>query len=188
MELPQIRMQSQMAKISMTTQPARQEIHQPNADLSIQQPHATITMQTTPSKLTIDQSQAWEDMNLRSVFRATEKLAQEGMQAALEGAGRRASQGTELMKIENKGNPLVSQAFQNAHEPPRSLGIKFIPSLNAVKINYEPSKVDINVTTNKPIIESHANKPEINYIPGSVDITLAQHHSLEIDFVNLFPK
>jgi len=188
MELPQIRMQSQMARISITTQPARQEIQQPKADLSIQQPHAEVSMRTTPSKLTIDQTQAWEDMNLRSVSRLTEKFAQDGKQAVAEGTGRRASQGTELMKIENKGNPLVSQAFQNAHEPPRALGIKFIPSLNAVKINYEPSKLDINIQPNKPIIESRVNKPEINYIPGSVDITLAQRESLEIDFVNIFPE
>ncbi|WP_042142651.1 DUF6470 family protein [Paucisalibacillus sp. EB02] len=188
MEVPQIRMQSQMAKISISTQPAMQEIHQPKADLSIQQPHAEISMQTTPSKLTIDQTQAWEDMNLRSAFRLTEKLAQDGQQAIAEGTGRRASQGTELMKIENKGNPLVSQAFQNAYEPPRSLGIKFIPSLHAVKINYEPSKVDVNVKPNKPIIETRVNKPEINYVPGSVDISMAQHQNLEIDFVNLFSK
>ena len=115
MELPQIRMQSQMAKISLSTQASRQEIRQPKADLSIQQPHAEISMRTTPSKLTIDQTGAWEDMNLRSVFRLTEKFAQDGKQAVAEGTGRRASQGTELMKIENKGNPLVSQAFQNAY-------------------------------------------------------------------------
>jgi hypothetical protein len=188
MELPQIRMQSQMAKISITTQPARQEIRQPKADLSIQQPHAEISMRTKPLKLTIDQTQAWEDMNLRNVFRLTEKFAQEGKRAASEGTGRRASQGTELMRIENKGNPIVSQAFQNAYEPPRSLGIKFIPSLGAVKINYEPSRVEIDVKPNKPIIEARANKPEIGFIPGSVNITMQQYQNLEIDFVNLFSK
>lgn len=188
MQLPQIRMESQMARISLTTQPARQEIRQPKADLSIQQPHADVSMRTIPSKLTIDQTQAWEDMNLKSAIRSIEENAQKGKQGALEGIGRRASQGTELMKIENKGNPLISQSFQNAHEPPSALGIKFIPSLNAVKINYQPSKVEIDVRPNKPIIDVQLNKPEVNYIPGSVDITMAQYQELDIDFVNLFPN
>ncbi|MEN2768735.1 DUF6470 family protein [Ornithinibacillus xuwenensis] len=183
MEIPQIRIQSQMAKINISTQSGKQEIRQPKADLSIQQPRAEITMKTTPSKLSIDQTQAWEDMNIRSIERFNEKVAQEAKQAALEGMGRRASQGTELMKIENKGNPLISQAFTNAHDPMRALGIKFIPSVFAVKINYQPSDVQIDVKANKPIIDATVNKPEVNYIPGSVDISMAQYQDLEIDFV-----
>lgn len=188
MQLPQIRLESQMARINMTTQPAGQEIQQPRAGLSIQQPRADVTMRTIPSKLTIDQTQAWEDMNLKSAKRSIEEFAQEGKQAALEGTGRRASQGTELMKIENKGNPLISQSFQNAHEPPRSLGIKFIPSFQAVKINYQPSEVQIDVQPNKPRIDVQVNKPIVNYIPGSVDISMAQYQDLKIDFVNLFSE
>ncbi|WP_047984506.1 DUF6470 family protein [Ornithinibacillus californiensis] len=188
MELPQIRIQSQMAKISVSTQSAKQEIRQPKADLSIQQPHAEITMRTTPSKLTIDQTQAWEAMNLKSAKRSIEEFAQQGKQFVSEGTARRASQGTELMKIENKGNPIASQAIQNGHKPQKALGIKFIPSAFAVKINYQPSELTIDAKPNKPIIEARANKPEINYIPGSVDISLGQHQNLEIDFVNLFPS
>lgn len=188
MELPQIRMQSQQARIAIDTQPARQEMIQPKADLSIQQPRAEMTMQTTPAKLTIDQTQAWEDMNLRSVERLNEKIAQDGKQAALEGIGRRAAEGTELMKIENKGNPLISQAVQNAHEPMKALGIKFIPSAFAVKIHYQPSEVQIDVKPNKPIIEARVNKPEVNYIPGDVTVSMANYQDLQIDFVNLFPN
>lgn len=187
MEMPQIRMQSQFARISMISTPSRQEIRQPKADLSIEQPHAEISMKTTPPKLTIDQTQAWEDMNLKSAPRSIEEYAHEGKQGASEGTARRASQGTELMKIENKGNPIKTQAYQNGYKPERSLGIEFIPSAFAVKINYQPSELEINVNVNKPIIQSRINKPEINFIPGKVDISMAQYEDLDIDFVNLFP-
>jgi Family of unknown function (DUF6470) len=186
MNLPQIRMQSQLARINMVSQPARQEIRQPKADLTMEQPRADISMRTTPSKLTIDQTQAWEEMNLLSIERLNEKYAQDGKQAVLEGIGRRASQGTELMKIENKGNPLISQSYQNAYEPMKDLSIKFVPSPFAVKIHYQPSEVEIDVRPNKPIIEARANKPEITYVPGSLDISMANYQSLEIDFINLF--
>lgn len=89
MELPQIRMQSQMARITMMTQPATQEIRQPKADLSIHQPHAELSIRTIPSKLTIDQTQAWADMNLKTAPLSIEEFAQLGMQGAQEGTARR---------------------------------------------------------------------------------------------------
>lgn len=183
MHFPQIRMQSQMAQIQIQQTKGRQEIRQPKADLSIQQPRAQVSMKTTPSKLQIDQTQAWEDMNLMHIFRRNDKFAQEGMNAALEGAGRRAAEGTELMKIENGGNPIASQAIRNGHTPMKSLGIKFIPSHFSVKTSYQPSKVQIDVQTNKPIIEATPRRPEHHYEPGSVDISMKQYQSLEIDFV-----
>ncbi|WP_377559058.1 DUF6470 family protein [Ornithinibacillus salinisoli] len=181
-------MESQMAKIQIHQQPGKQEISQPKADLSIQQPHAEITMKKTPSKLTIDQTQAWEDMDLMHIFRRNEKFAQDGYSGHIEGMGRRAEQGRELMEIENGGNPIVSQAVANGHKAMKSLGIKFVPSTFAVKVNYEPSDVEINVETNKPIIEAKANTPELQYEPGTVSTSMEQYQNLEIDFINLFPE
>ncbi len=178
-------MQSQMAKIQIQQTPARQEIRQPKADLSIQQPAAQMTMKTTPSKLMIDQTKAWEDMNLMHIFKRNDRYAQEGLAAVKEGMARRAQQGTALMKIENGGNPIITQAKTNSEEPLKSLGLTFIPSAFSVKTSYQPSQLDISVKANEPIIEAKSNKPEISYIPGKVETGLKQLPSLEIDFVNL---
>jgi len=180
-------MESKMAQISLRTVNAKQEIRQPKADLTIEQPSAEITMRTKLGKLTIDQTQAFEDMNLMSILRRNEKFSKEGMQAIQEGTGRRAAEGSELMRIENGGNPLVSQAVNNAHPPMKTLGIKFIPSYGSVKINYEPASVDIQVTEQKPRIETRVNAPEVTYTPGRVDVDLAKKAELNIDFINLFP-
>lgn len=188
MQLPQIRMQSKMAQISLQTVNAKQEIRQPKADLSIEQPRAEITMRTKPGKLTIDQTQAFEDMNLMNILKRNDRFAQEGMQAIQEGTGRRASEGTELMRIENGGNPLVSQAVNYANPPMKTLGIKFIPSYGSVKINYDPASVDIQVTPRKPRIDAKVNAPEMTYTPGRVDVGIAQKPELNIDFINLFPE
>ncbi|WP_430790961.1 DUF6470 family protein [Virgibacillus flavescens] len=188
MQLPQIRMQSQMAAISIQQVSGQQKIQQPEASLSIQQPKAEMTMKTTPSKLQIDQTRAWEDMNILHVFKSIEKFANEGMQGAKEGTARRVQQGDSLMRIENKGNPIPGQAVQNAFDQMKQIGIKFIPSMSAVKINYQPSDVTINVKANKPIIEAQANRPDIQYSPGEVNIGIKNYQSLEIDFENLFQK
>lgn len=188
MQLPQIRMESKLGQISLQTLNAKQEISQPKADLSIEQPHAEITMRTTPGKLTIDQTQAFEEMNLMSIMKRNDKFAQEGMQAIQEGTGRRAAEGSELMRIENGGNPLVSQAVNYANPPMKTLAIKFAPSFGSVKINYQPAELDIQVTPQKPRIDVQVNRPEMNYTAGKVEVGMLQNPELNIDFVNLFPE
>ncbi|MEC5422858.1 DUF6470 family protein [Virgibacillus sp. C22-A2] len=186
MRLPQIRLESQRAEIQIQQSAGKQEIRQPKADMTIQQPKAELSITTSSSKLQIDQTQAWEDMNLMHIFKRNDRFAQEGRSAAQEGMGRRAQQGTEMMRIENEGNPLVNQAVTNGHTPMKALGIKFIPSQFAVKTSYQPSEVKIEVQTNKPIIESTVNKPEHTYERSQLEISMKQHHNLDIDFINLY--
>ncbi|MFZ3576906.1 DUF6470 family protein [Virgibacillus sp. DJP39] len=188
MQLPQIRMQSQMAQINILQTNASQEIQQPKASLSIEQPKAKVTIQTTPSKLQIDQTRAWEDMNLMHIFKRIEKYANEGIQGAHEGTARRVQQGDALMRIENKGNPISSQAVQNGFDHMKKLGIKFIPSMFAVKIDYQPSRLSIDVKVNKPIIRAEAHQPNYQFTPGNVEIGIRNYQSLKIDFENLFSQ
>lgn len=188
MQLPQIRMESKFGQISMQTTEASLDIRQPKADLSIEQPQAVMTIDKRPPKLEIDQTKAFEDMNLMNILRRNDKFAEEGMQAIAEGTGRRAAEGTELMRIENGGNPLITQAVNYAFPPQKELGIKFIPSPFSVKINYDPGDVEINIEPQKPKIDAKINPPQFTYHPGKVDIELAQRPELHIDFVNLFPE
>lgn len=188
MKLAQIRIQSQMAKIQIEQQRGIQEIRQPNAELSIEQPHAKLSMHSTQSKMNIDQTQAWEDMDLMHIFKRNARFAEEGKQAWLEGMARRASQGTELMRIENNGNPIANQAIENMPHQIKPLGITFIPSQFAVKFDYQPSEIDIQVETNKPNIHVKVHRPEHNYHPGKVSISMQQYAQLSIDVVNLFSE
>lgn len=174
-----------MAQIQIKQTDATQKISQPRAELTIRQPEAEITMRTVPGKLTIDQSQAWEDMNLLSIVRSNEKYASDGKKAVLEGIARRARQGNELMEIEKGGNPIPRQAVQNAYEAMKQPGIKFIPSHFSVKTDYRPSELNIDVKINKPIIEAAVRKPEIAFVPGKVETSLRQRQELEISFTNL---
>ncbi|RKQ35576.1 DUF6470 family protein [Oceanobacillus halophilus] len=185
MEFPQIRMQSQLAKIQMNQSDAKLEIKQPKADLSIQQPPAEVSIQTVPGKLQMDQTKAWEDMNLKHIFRLNTEFAQEGIKKAQEGTARRAREGTEIMRIENGGSPIPRQAVSHAFSKMKSIGIQFIPSHFSVQTNYQPADVQINIKTNEPIIEATTNKPIIHYSPGSLQTSLMQKAELDIEFVNI---
>ncbi|QFT90647.1 hypothetical protein FIU87_18545 [Bacillus sp. THAF10] len=185
MLFPQIRLQSTSAQTQLHIQKPTQEIQQPKAELSIEQPKPELTINRTPSKLTIDQTQAREDMDLKSVGRRIEEAAQFGYQDWLEGLSRVAQDGNELMRIENGGGAIVRQAKRNSEGPEKQFNIGWIPSHFSVKINYEPSSVDIQWQERRPIIDAQINKPTHHYTPGSTEVKLANYASLDIDFENL---
>jgi hypothetical protein len=185
MQVPQIRIESTVAKLGMRTQHAQVTIEQPKADLTIEQPHAELNIETTPSKLTIDQSKAREDMDLKSVFKRSEEAAQLGYQALLEGIARRSSEGDQLMMIENGGNAIASIAEENGKPREYEFNIGWIPSPGSVKLDFTPRKVNIQVEPRKPIINVEPNKPILTYAPGKVEYMMENYSSLKIDFVNL---
>ncbi|WP_342670175.1 DUF6470 family protein [Bacillus marinisedimentorum] len=178
-------MQSTPAKLGIRTEQAVQQLEQPKAEMSIQQQPAELHIDTSPGRLSIDQTQAWADMDLKSVFRRTEDFARQGYEDWLAGLARMARQGDELMKIENGGNPIVSQAKENSEDPMYDFNIGWIPSAGSVKINYEPGDVEIDWTPNRPEIDVKINKPVHRYSPGSVNFHMEQWNSLKIDFEKL---
>lgn len=186
MNFPQIRLQSQMAKIELNTNPAVQSIEKPGPDLDIQQPSAVLHINRTPSKLLIDQSEARADVDLKTIRRRIEEFAQNGYKEWLNGLGRRAQEGNQLMRIENKGNPIANIAKQNSQlYPTYDFNIGYVPKAGSVKIDFEPTKLDIEWETKKPINNTKTRNPIINYHPGNVDIRMKQYQNLKIDFANL---
>ncbi|HLS20572.1 MAG TPA: DUF6470 family protein [Bacillota bacterium] len=186
MRVPQIRMQSQFAKIGMEQQFASLNIQQPKADLKIEQHHAKMSIEAPKGELIIDQSQAWEEANLMSTPRLIEKQGAEGLQAVAEGAARRAEQGDELMKIEQSNNPIYNQALENGFQQQKTLSLKYMPSPFSVKIDYIPADVHIEFIAQAPTIEAVPNKPIIDFEPSVLNIYMEQYESLDIDYENLF--
>ncbi|MGG7619643.1 DUF6470 family protein [Bacillus coreaensis] len=185
MNIPQIRLQTTSAKIEINTTPAQLLIEQIPGDLQIEQPMATMNITRVPGKLTIDQTKAREDVGYKSVRRAVEDAAQEGRKSVLEGIARRTSDGEELMKIENGGNPIATLAKRNSEKQPYQFNIGFIPSPNSVVTSYDSGSINVDIQPNKPTIKYTANRPVTEYQPGNVDILLRSHSSLSIDFENL---
>ncbi|MBT2687165.1 hypothetical protein J7I93_03100 [Bacillus sp. ISL-47] len=185
MNVPQIRLESNFIRLGLNIERPMQEISQPPAVLSIQQPKAILEIETAPGKLTIDQTKAREDVDLKSIGRRIEEFAQNGYQDWLKGLERRAAQGTELMRIENGGNPIAYQAKENSEGLPKQFNIGWIPSHNSVKVNYEPAKVNVKAQPQKPKIDVEIRKPIHNYTPGKVTAEILEKNSLSFDFINL---
>ncbi|MFB7035420.1 DUF6470 family protein [Bacillus altitudinis] len=181
MQIPRLLMEQTYAKLQMSTTPSKQEVEQPRAELEIQQPRAVMNIRRTPSKLTIDQTEAFADMDIKSIFRRSEEWAAEGKRAIGEGMGRRAEEGSELIKIENGGNAIAEFAKINGSPPAKQFNIGVIPSFFSVKIHYQPSELKIDVEPQKAIIEATPHKPIVNYQPGKVHIDMLQYPELKIE-------
>ncbi|MEH7124267.1 DUF6470 family protein [Bacillus sp. JJ1773] len=181
MQIPQIRIESQVGKIGLDITKPNQHIEQPQADLSIEQPPAEMVINRQPSRLTIDQTIAKENLDLKSVFKRGDENAQLGYRNLMEYIGKVVQEGAELMMIENGGNPIANHAERAlTHDLVFNTGNT--PSQNSVKVEYTPSKVDIEWKRNKPNIQVQINRPIHEYIPGRVDIYMEQTPSLKIDF------
>ncbi|MDM5315079.1 DUF6470 family protein [Fictibacillus sp. b24] len=185
MNFPQLRMQSTKGELGLTITKAVQQIEQPQADMTIRQRSAEMDIETTPGKLIIDQTQAWADMNLMHIFKRIEEYARNGYQDWLSYLAKTSSQGDQLMRIENKGNPLISQAKMNSESPILDYNVGFIPSAFSVKMNYRPAKVNINWKTHQPDINVKVNKPRHHYSPGVVRGKMKQMPSLHIEVIGL---
>ncbi|WAA12025.1 DUF6470 family protein [Fervidibacillus halotolerans] len=188
MRIPQLRMESSFMQIGLQTEQPVQRIEQPKAIIEMEQPKAIVEMETTPATLTIDQSQALAEQNRKPILEVVRDTATLGKQSVLEGTGRRAQEGRELMEIEKGGNPIITQAVEHSKRPEKQLAIGWIPSHGSVKIHYEPAKVDIRVTPQKPIIEAIPQKPIHDYTPGNVSVYIRQWNSLKIEVVHLFDE
>jgi hypothetical protein len=183
--VPQIRLQSTSAALSIRTTPGQMDIEQPPGELDIQQPQAKMEIERTPSKLTIDQTEARADVDLKSVRRRIEEYSQQGYEDWLAGLARVAQDGDELMMIENGGDAIATQAKRNSEDPMYEFNIGWIPSAGNAKISYDPGSVKVNIEPQKVVNHSRPQKPNIQYAPAQVDVSLKRYADLQIDFANL---
>lgn len=184
MQLPQIKMQSTFIQTSLQIEDPVQQIEQPKAIQSIKQPKAIMDMNVTPGKLTIDQTEAWAEMDIKHISQRTAENAQMGKQKVLEGIVRRSRQGDALMHIERGGNVIAAHAKENGTRTQKQFNVGWIPSPFSVKMHYEQAKVQFNVQTQKPIIDVQVRQAIHDYTPGDVTVSVSQKNSLQIDVIS----
>ncbi|MFF2752161.1 DUF6470 family protein [Psychrobacillus sp. NPDC058041] len=183
MDFPQIQIRTTDAKLGLNIEDAKQIIRQPKATQHIEQPAAIIDIETKQGFMRIDSSQARRDVGMIGPLESSAKYAQAGRQKVMEGIARRASEGNQMMDIAHNKNAIPAIAKKNSFPVPAKLGIDFIPSVDSVKLDYTPAKLDINVQTQKAKISAQVNKPIHVYTPGIVSGYMLQNPSIEIDVI-----
>lgn len=181
MNFPQIQIESFHGKIGIKIDKPIQKLEQKSAEISIEQNPAELAIERNPGKLTIDQTLARENLDLKSIFKRNDENAVLSKQKVMEYINKTVQEGNELMKIENKGQPIIEQAKRNL-ERIIMFNTGNIPSQFSVKIDYTPSNIKIDWKVNKPDIQVQVNHPVHEYTPGKANIFVEQYPSINIDF------
>ncbi|MBY0223501.1 MULTISPECIES: DUF6470 family protein [Sporosarcina] len=181
MNIPQLQIQTTPAKLGLQIDKPIQEIEQPKATQNIEQPAAILEMSTTRPRLSLDSTENRADIDLKSTLRRSAENAQYGMQKALEGAGRRAQEGQQLMKIEN-GASLADVIKQSTDRPQADINVRFVGDRTKLQMSFSPGSLDTNVRTQKPIVDAQINRPIHNYTQGKVSRVMEQYNSIDIDW------
>lgn len=181
MNFPQIQIESFRGKIGINIDRPIQKLEQKPADISIEQNPAEMTIVRDLGKLTIDQTLARENLDLKSIFKRNDENAVLSKQKVMEYINKTVQEGNELMKIENKGQPIIDQAKRSL-ERITAFNTGNTPSQYSVKIDYTPSKINIDWKVNKPDIQLQVNQPIHEYTPGEAQVFMEQYPSINIDF------
>jgi hypothetical protein len=181
MNFPQIQIESFQGQIGINIDKPIQKIEQKPAEISVEQNQAEMTIELEPGKLTIDQTLARENLDLKSIFKRNDENAMLSKQKVMEYINKTVQEGNELMKIENKGQPIIDQAKRSL-ERITVFNTGNTPSQFSVKIDYTPSNINIDWKVNKPDIQVQVNQPIHDYSPGKANIFMEQYPSISIDF------
>ena len=122
-------------------------------------------------------------MKKPSVFSA--ENAESAKQEWYQGLAERVEEGNRLAAIENKVNAIAEIATDKALAPPPGLQMIYTPTLDAVKLSYQPSKLDIEWEIGGTKIDVKLGGAEHDYTPGKTEIYIQQRQHLNVDFVGL---
>lgn len=178
---PKLQITTTRGILGLHTTRSVQEIEQPRAILSQEQPAAILEISTSAAMLSLDTTEVRADLDLKSVFKRTEEFAQLGREGAMEGIGRRAAQGRQLMDISKGRNVIKEHAVENGSRPMKTIGIKFIPNRLKLEMSIQPGSLDINIQTQKPINDVTIQKPIYRYTPSKLTGEMEQWPSIQID-------
>lgn len=181
MQIPQLQIETSPAKLGLQIDKPQQSIQQPKATLSIEQPAAILDIRRTQPQLHVDSSEAYASMGLKSIARLNSEYVQEGLQAIQEGVARRASEGTQMMRIENGGEAIQDIAKQNATPPPQAINVRFLLGRFGVDISWTEGTTDIQAEPQKPKIDAQINAPIHDYTPGKVSGVMESYGHIQID-------
>lgn len=184
-----IEMHSVSAQIAIRSTQPTIEINTQKPDMQIIRDKGSYNIETKNVKLQLDSTACLAEEGIRSVSDTISQAASDGKQAALEGIGRRAREGDQLLDFTYKGNTFAAIAKQNYFQE-KQFGLGYIPSTRPV-ISWEKNSVNIDIEPDKIHVEAQTDqKAQIDPHRGHVNVSLAREQSLEINYIgqpNYFP-
>jgi hypothetical protein len=171
-----IRMGFDIQRPSYTFEPA-------NSNVEIEQKPAEMILNPIPSRLTIDQSQCWADMDLKSAFQRISEAASDGQQAALEYVGKTAEDGARMAAIETGENVFQNLAREAHVAPQHSFQFGNIPGNFSLHMQFTPGELNMDWQLGGAHINVQTTPAHQRYEMGNISYYIQQKNQLQIDVV-----
>jgi hypothetical protein len=176
-----IRITKTDALIGINTTPTKVYIQQPRADFELDIKDPKVEIHTEQVQIRIDQSQCFGEAGLKNNTALREDLANRSQQALAEGVSRIVAEGNQMAAIENRSDAIAEIAFSNSIQV-LDWNIDFIPK-SRPQIDYVGGTVDISLDAGYVDIKSKPNMPIIDVEVGDIEFYLRQETSIKFEYV-----
>lgn len=160
---------------------AHYEVINSNASVEITRDKGGLEMHVKPIKLNIDTVEARYSAGIKSVFRSVEDFAKKGVKAAYEATASYAREGDMMLDIRIMDNPIPEIAIQKFNSEV-SFNLGFAPSVGP-EITWDPQEISIKYEMDKLNFDWKINRPQINFIPGSIEFKVNEYPRVEINYI-----
>jgi len=185
--IPQLQIRQEYARLGIDADAGTLDIKQPTAtfEFNTEQPKLDITSEK--GALFIDSSKAWDALGHGPFLETMNRIYTKATQVALQGIAKIVEDGNRLAAINQGGNAIAEIAKEKGAD---FFEFEFMgdASVNNVSLHYQPGKLNIQVKEGKVNLNTHPNRPEINYNRGKLDIYLMQYPKVEITPPNIDKK
>lgn len=160
---------------------AHYEIKNSNASVEITRNEGGLEMHVKPIKLNIDTVDARCSVGIKSVIRSDGDFAKQGIKSAYEATASFAEEGNMMLDIRIKDNPIPEIAIQKFNSE-ISFNLGVTPSVGS-EITWDPQEISIKYEMDKLNFDWKINRPQINFIPGSIEFIINEYPRVEINYI-----
>lgn len=160
---------------------ARYEIANVNASFELTRNKGGLQMKMRPTKLNIDTVEARYSAGIKSVMRSVEDYAKKGIQAAYEATATYAREGNLMLDINIMDNPIPEIAMRKIISD-FNFNLGFIPEVGP-DISWDIGGISMNFKMDKLNFDWNIERPQINFIPGSIEFIVKEYPSVEINYI-----
>ena len=180
--MPLIEIQTVPIELEVKTTSAKLEYRRGTADLEISRAESGgLNIKSRPIKLNIDTFEARNSVTPTAV-RSVEQYAQKGQQAAYSATATYSQQG-QLLLDAKIGQELITQfAAEAQNKNLKELGLTFLPSVGP-EISWDPGEMQIRYDMDKLNFDWKVNRPQFEFTPGDIEISVKQHPDVIIKYV-----
>ena len=160
---------------------ARLELATTDATFEVSRDKGGLQMQMKPAKIKIDTVEARYSAGLKSAMHLISDVAKKGVQAAYEATATYAREGNLMLDINIMDNPIPEIAMKKFISDV-SFNIGFIPSTGP-DISWDTGGISMSFAMDKLDFDWNVEKPQIKFIPGSIEFIISEYPSVEIKYV-----